>query len=85
MTTPREEFDQLAARLAAETRLPPPEHRRALRQRRGVSLRAAARTIGVSPTAVAAWETGRYRPCGQHLAGYLDLLDLLARPEAAEA
>lgn len=85
MTTQREEFDHLALRLATQQRLPSPSERRRLREKHGLSLRAAAAGVGVSATAIAAWESGRYKPTAAHLPAYLDLLTLLRDLEARDA
>lgn len=41
---------------------------KALRDRAGLSVNEAAAKLGVGPSAIRAWETGRYKVAGQHLA-----------------
>lgn len=52
-----------------------------LRLQAGVTLREAAAICGVSRTAIAAWETGAYRPVGPHLDAYVAFLDVLGGEE----
>lgn len=85
MTTKREQFDNLVHRLAAQKRLPDLGERRRLRETHGISLRSAGAATGASPTAISAWESGRYMPRGQHLLAYLDFLDLLMKMEEPSA
>lgn len=58
-------------------RLPPPEERRSIRERAGLSLNDLARVCSTTPQAVHGWENGR-TPSLANLAAYVDLLDSLA-------
>ncbi|MGW1362936.1 helix-turn-helix domain-containing protein [Streptomyces chartreusis] len=53
------EIDALLAGAREEAELPPAEQRRAAREGLGLSRAQVARAVGVSPSAVAGWETGR--------------------------
>ncbi|MFJ5775527.1 helix-turn-helix domain-containing protein [Streptomyces sp. NPDC093094] len=52
-------IDALLANARREVPLPPPEERRPLRERLNVSRAQVAQALGVSPSTVAGWETGR--------------------------
>ncbi|MFJ1609873.1 helix-turn-helix domain-containing protein [Streptomyces sp. NPDC088253] len=54
-----EAIDQLLAAAAEPAPLPPAEQRRALRAALGLSRAEVARALGVSPSTVAGWESGR--------------------------
>ncbi|MFF7601411.1 helix-turn-helix domain-containing protein [Streptomyces mirabilis] len=54
-----EAIDQLLAAAAEPVPLPPAEQRRALRGALGLSRAEVARALGVSPSTVAGWESGR--------------------------
>ncbi|SFX81636.1 helix-turn-helix transcriptional regulator (plasmid) [Streptomyces atratus] len=74
------DFDAIDALLAAvgpQAELPPPEVRRELRERARLSKAQVARTLGVSPSTVGAWESGR-DPAEEIRAKYAYLLDGLA-------
>ena len=53
--------------------LPPPERRRSIRQRAGLSLNDMAGALGVTAQAVHHWERGG-RPHASRLASYVELL-----------
>ncbi|ATL31429.1 hypothetical protein KY5_6411 [Streptomyces formicae] len=82
---PVSDFDAIDALLAAsgpETELPPVAERRALREALHLSQAQVARAIGVSPTTVGGWESGR-EPTGEvrHKYAYFRA----ARPHGAAA
>ncbi|WP_405738181.1 helix-turn-helix domain-containing protein [Streptomyces sp. NBC_01525] len=66
-------IDSLLASLTPEADLPDAETRRTLREQAGLSKAQVARTLGVSPSTVTGWETGR-DPAGQTRTTYADLL-----------
>ncbi|MEV1092362.1 helix-turn-helix transcriptional regulator [Streptomyces microflavus] len=70
-------IDSLLASLAPQPALPEAQVRRDLRERAGLSKAQVARTLGVSPSTVAGWETGR-DPSGELRTKYAYLLDGLA-------
>ncbi|MFD4790996.1 helix-turn-helix transcriptional regulator [Streptomyces sp. NPDC058459] len=70
-------IDSLLASLTPQPALPEAQVRRDLRERAGLSKAQVARTLGVSPSTVAGWETGR-DPSGELRAKYAYLLDGLA-------
>ncbi len=65
--------------LSAKQELPEPEERRRLREEAGLSVRAFANALGVSPSTVARWETGEREPNGPFLFVYVDGLRTLAK------
>ena len=65
--------------LSAKQELPTPEARRRLREEAGLSVRAFANALGVSPSTVARWETGEREPSGPFLFVYVDGLRTLAK------
>jgi len=65
--------------LSAKQELPIPEERRRLREEAGLSVRAFANALGVSPSTVARWETGEREPSGPYLFVYVDGLRTLAK------
>ncbi|MFF5442230.1 helix-turn-helix domain-containing protein [Streptomyces achromogenes] len=67
-------IDSLLASLTPQPALPEPHVRRDLRERAGLSKAQVARTLGVSPSTVTGWETGR-DPSGQLRTKYAYLLD----------
>ena len=67
-------IQQAAARCA----LPPAAARRTTRTSAGVSQRALAAAVGVSPAAVGSWESGRSNPRGERLVRYVTVLADLA-------
>ncbi|MFB7915684.1 helix-turn-helix domain-containing protein [Streptomyces sp. NPDC056061] len=74
------EFDAIDSLLAAvgpEARLPAADMRRALRERARLSRAQVARALGVGPSTVAGWESGR-DPSGETRARYAYLLDGLS-------
>ncbi|GGV88323.1 hypothetical protein GCM10015535_39450 [Streptomyces gelaticus] len=74
------DFDAIDALLAAvgpQAELPLPEVRRELREQARLSKAQVARTLGVSPSTVGAWESGR-DPADEIRAKYAYLLDGLA-------
>lgn len=70
--------DELVARVAAVRSLPAAPDRRRIRVEAGVSLRDVADAVGVSHSAIVAWERGM-TPSEQHLPAYADLLSRLVR------
>ena len=69
--------------VATRRRLPPPERRREIRERAGVSQEVVARAVRVSRAAVSRWENGDRTPkAGSVSRRYLDVLETLseARP-----
>ncbi|MDK0524685.1 helix-turn-helix transcriptional regulator [Streptomyces sp. ML-6] len=74
------DFDAIDALLAAvgpQAELPPPDVRRELRERARLSKAQVARTLGVSPSTVGGWESGR-DPVDETRKRYAYLLDGLA-------
>ncbi|MFD8825747.1 helix-turn-helix domain-containing protein [Streptomyces sp. NPDC059605] len=74
------DFDAIDALLAAvgpQVELPPPDVRRELRERARLSKAQVARTLGVSPSTVGGWESGR-DPVDETRKRYAYLLDGLA-------
>ncbi len=71
--------------LAAKSRLPSPEERRRLRESAGLSIRAFANALDISPSTLARWEGGERHPIGPHLFVYVDGLQALARAEKRDA
>lgn len=65
--------------LTARQALPKPAERRRLREDAGLSVRALANALGVSPSTVARWETGEREPSGPFLFVYVDGLRTLAK------
>lgn len=59
------------------SRLPKPAERRRIRERAGLSIRAVADALGVSPSAVLKWELGTAIPRRHHAAAYGALLHAL--------
>lgn len=70
-------IDSLLASLTSKPALPEAQVRRDLRERAGLSKAQVARTLGVSPSTVTGWETGR-DPSGELRTKYAYLLDGLA-------
>ncbi|KUF19228.1 helix-turn-helix domain-containing protein [Streptomyces silvensis] len=70
-------IDSLLASVAPEAGLPDAAVRRELREQAGLSKAQVARTLGVSPSTLAGWETGR-DPSGEARTKYAYLLDGLA-------
>jgi DNA-binding XRE family transcriptional regulator len=70
-------IDSLLASLTPQPVLPEAQVRRDLRERADLSKAQVARALGVSPSTVAGWETGR-DPSGELRAKYAYLLDGLA-------
>lgn len=65
--------------IRARRALPEPEERRQVRESAGLSLRAFANAIGVSPSTVARWESGEREPSGPFLFVYVDGLRTLQK------
>ncbi|MGP3776860.1 helix-turn-helix domain-containing protein [Streptomyces sp. SDT5-1] len=81
-------IDSLLASVTPEAELPEPEVRRELRESARLSKAQVARALGVNPSTLAAWESGR-DPAGEIRTKYAYFLDGLAaklaeqeRPEA---
>lgn len=70
--------DEILARGRRRRRLPPPEVRRLLRERAGLTQREIAEALDVSRVCVTRYETGARTPRGDELDRYLELLDRLA-------
>lgn len=67
-------IDSLLAAVGPEAELPAADARRALRERARLSRAQVARALGVGPSTVAGWESGR-DPSGETRAKYAYLLD----------
>ena len=63
--------------LRARRALPEPQRRREIREASGLSLHRIGQEIGVTPAAVALWETGQSMPTPDHLIAYVALLEKL--------
>ncbi|WP_058041282.1 helix-turn-helix domain-containing protein [Streptomyces roseifaciens] len=70
-------IDSLLAAVGPQAELPAPQVRRELRERARLSKAQVARALGVSPSTVAGWESGR-DPAGEIRTKYAYLLDGLA-------
>jgi len=70
-------IDSLLASVGPQTELPAPELRRGLRERAGLSKAQVARALGVSPSTVSGWESGR-DPAGEVRTKYAYLLEGLS-------
>ncbi|MYW62536.1 helix-turn-helix domain-containing protein [Streptomyces sp. SID8379] len=68
-------IDSLLASVAPEAELPDAQARRELREQAGLSMAQVARALGVSPSTVGGWETGRRAPSGEVRTRYAYLLD----------
>ena len=68
--------DDLLERIRSRRGLPTASERRRIREGAGVSLRDVGDALGVSHTAVAAWESGT-RPRQHHATAYAKLLEEL--------
>ncbi|MEU3708512.1 helix-turn-helix domain-containing protein [Streptomyces catenulae] len=79
-----EAIDSLLASLVPEAELPDAAARRTLREQAGLSKAQVARALGVSPSTVTGWESGR-DPAGQTRAKYAYLLDGLTAKLTPEA
>ncbi|MFJ8002516.1 helix-turn-helix transcriptional regulator [Streptomyces sp. NPDC096310] len=77
-------IDSLLASLTPQPALPEAQVRRDLRERAGLSKAEVARVLGVSPSTVTGWETGR-DPSGELRTKYAYLLDGLAAKLAPPA
>ncbi|MCX4482278.1 helix-turn-helix domain-containing protein [Streptomyces cellulosae] len=77
-------IDSLLASLTPQSALPEARVRRGLRERAGLSKAQLARTLGVSPSTVTGWETGR-DPSGELRTKYAYLLEGLAAKLAPSA
>ena len=58
-------------------RLPSPNVRRDIREVAGVSIREAAKAMGVAPMTLLRWERGTVQPTREHAVAYRGLLDAL--------
>lgn len=72
--------DGLIEKVRARRELPPPDERRQIRERAGVSLRDMAAAVGVSHASVVSWEQGSRPRDPEHLRAYARLLRELAAP-----
>ncbi|PZT71617.1 MULTISPECIES: helix-turn-helix domain-containing protein [unclassified Streptomyces] len=77
-------IDSLLASLTPRPELPEAHLRRALREQAGLSKAQVARALGVNPSTVTGWETGR-NPTGELRTKYAYLLDALAAKLAPPA
>ncbi|WP_329582652.1 helix-turn-helix domain-containing protein [Streptomyces sp. NBC_01361] len=77
-------IDSLLASLTPQEELPDTEVRRSLREQAGLSKAQVARALGVSPSTVTGWESGR-DPAGETRAKYAYLLNGLAAKFAPPA
>lgn len=77
-------IDSLLASLTPQPAIPEAQVRRDLRERAGLSKAQVARALGVSPSTVTGWETGR-DPSGELRTKYAYLLDGLAAKLAPPA
>jgi DNA-binding transcriptional regulator YiaG len=71
--------------LTAKGNLPASDERRRLREDAGLSIRAFANALDVSPSTLARWEAGERQPIGPHLFVYVDGLRALAKAEKRDA
>ena len=69
--------------LRTRREIPPPEVRRQLRKKAGVSIEAVAREVGVCRQAVGHWEAGSRFPRGENLDAYARVLRILRDEVAA--
>lgn len=69
-------LDDLVAELR-QAQLPPPQRRRAIRERAGVSGREGARVVGVSAMTFLRWESGQIEPRRANAIRYREFLDAL--------
>ncbi|MDT0453813.1 helix-turn-helix domain-containing protein [Streptomyces hesseae] len=76
-------IDSLLAAVGPEAGLPSPQVRQELRERARLSKAQVARALGVSPSTVAGWESGR-DPVGEMRTKYAYLLDGLAAKFATD-
>ncbi|UKY47398.1 helix-turn-helix domain-containing protein [Streptomyces inhibens] len=76
-------IDSLLAAVGPHAGLPAPDARRELRERARLSKAQVARALGVSPSTVGGWESGR-EPVGETRTKYAYLLDGLSAKLAAE-
>ena len=70
-------LDELLDHVRTSRALPDPAERRAIRRRAGLSLHQVANAVGVTPTALANWETGRRGVSERHLKTYVEILQAL--------
>lgn len=71
-------LDRAAARAEVVRRLPPPQVRRLLRERSGLTQEEVAGLMKVSRPTVSRWESGSRSPRRKALERYLAVLDRLA-------
>jgi DNA-binding transcriptional regulator YiaG len=79
---------KLIDRLRAEQSLPAPAERKSVREGAGVSKRAIALELDVSPMTIGRWESGDRHPRGDMAVRYGELLTELSKlsePAVAEA
>ena len=79
--TPDPDVSAIRERVRELQELPPPPERRRLRVRAGVSLLDVAAAVGVSHTAISAWERGLRTPNRRLLPRYLEVLSILREAE----
>lgn len=70
---------RLVAKATASRTLPPPEERRAVRERAGCSQDDVAAALHVTRAAVSRWESGERAPRGELLVAYVKVLDALRK------
>jgi DNA-binding transcriptional regulator YiaG len=69
----------LIDRLRAEQALPTPAERQSIREGAGVSKRAIALELDVSPMTIGRWESGERQPRGDMAVRYGELLAALSK------
>lgn len=72
-------YKELLARSRRRRMLPPPEIRRMLREKAGITQEEIAGALGVSRPAISRWESGARTPRGERLLDYIELLDQLMK------
>ena len=80
---PRTAEQNMRSHLRVVNTMPTPEECRRIRERAGVSQTVVAESIGVTRSAVSAWEAGRRRPMRSVAAAYLRVLEVLREAVAA--
>jgi transcriptional regulator with XRE-family HTH domain len=69
--------ESLRERIAIRRELPPPEERRALRERAGLTLMEVGAACGVSFQTISHWELGIRSPRGRNLTRYVEALRVM--------
>lgn len=68
------QLDEALQTAALRRSLPPPQHRRRLREAAGLTQCELSRAVEVTPSAISRWESGRRDPTGPRLARYVHAL-----------